>query len=101
MQRAQFFPLRDRQDGIDPQWHLRAREVEKHGEFTSVHSVAEEREVVLEIDATVGKALRRLTDMFFKDFRHIFSKSALFLKSDQFLETWDIFTRFKISEHVD
>lgn len=47
----------------------------------------------------MGKELRRLTAMFFKDFRPIFSNSVLFLNFDHELKTWDNFTLFKLSEH--
>lgn len=36
--------------------------------------------------------------VFFKKVRHIFSTSALFLKSDHDLDTWKKFTKLTISE---
>lgn len=57
------------------------------GYLMGIYLAIDAGEVVLKITAAVEKALRRLTVTFFKEVRHFFSNSFLFLKSDQRLET--------------
>lgn len=85
---ARFLSLRNLEDVFSPQRHLLLFEIEEQGYLTAAKLATESEEVLLARTVAVNKVLRRLKVMFFKDFHHIFSNGALFMKSDKQLETW-------------
>lgn len=99
IRRAQCLSLLSFEDGFYAQLHHCSLGREYSGDVTDVPFAPVSGEVGFSRTAAVDKTLRRLNFKSFKDFRHIFCHSGLFIKSNKKLETRENFTPFTFSDH--